>query len=123
MCLFLSYLGTHISRGRPIAALRRFVDYLIAKDVLDAAHDIDVGKAESELRSLRSRRGPPLYQRPQVPAQLARLITYYDELEPPDPDQPDTARLHLELLRNRAFMHTLYATGGRVSTAGGMKPR
>ena len=95
-----------------VAALRRFVDYLIAEDLLD---DIDVGKAESKLRSLRSRRGAPPYQRPQVSAQLSRLIAYYDELAPPDPDQPDAARLNLELLRNRALMHTLYATGGRVS--------
>ena len=95
-----------------VAALRRFVDYLIAEDQLD---EMDVGKAESKLRSLRSRRGAPPYARPTVPAQLSRLIAYYDELEPPDPDQPDAARLHLELLRNRAFMHTLYATGGRVS--------
>jgi site-specific recombinase XerD len=97
-----------------LSALKRFVDYLLAEDVLDD-NALDMGKAQAKLRSLKSRRGAPPYRRPTIAPELARLVTYYDTVEEPHAEESDADRLRLELLRNRAFMHTLYATGGRVS--------
>ncbi|NJM40228.1 MAG: tyrosine-type recombinase/integrase [Anaerolineae bacterium] len=97
-----------------VSALMRFVDYLLAEDVLDD-QALDMGKAQAKLRSLKSRRGTPPYRRPVIAPEFARLVTYYDDIEEPVVDESDAERLRLELLRNRAFMHTLYATGGRVS--------
>jgi site-specific recombinase XerD len=97
-----------------VSALKRFVDYLLAEDVLDD-NALDMGKAQAKLRSLKSWRSAPLYRRPNIAPELARLVTYYDTVEEPDIGESDSERLRLELLRNRAFMQTLYATGGRVS--------
>jgi integrase/recombinase XerD len=97
-----------------ISALVRFVEFLLAEDVLDD-HALDMSKAQAKLKNLKSRRGTPPYRRPTIAPELARLITYYDSIAEPDANEPDVERLRLELLRNRAFMHTLYSTGGRVS--------
>jgi site-specific recombinase XerD len=97
-----------------VSALKRFVDYLLAEDVLDD-NVLDMSKAQAKLRSLKSWRSATPYHRPTIAPEIARLVTYYDTVEEPDKDESDADRLRLELLRNRAFMHTLYATGGRVS--------
>jgi len=105
---------TASTRRLYVAALKRFVDFRIAEDRLDDI-DMDVGKAEAELRSLRSKRGAAPYHRPAIAPELAWLITYYDDVPLPDPDERDAERLTLEQFRNRALMHTLYASGGRIS--------
>ncbi len=51
-----------------------------------------------------------------VPEQMPRIITYYDNL--PLPEDLSTKRAqneYLNILRNRAIMHTLYSSAGRIS--------
>ncbi len=69
-----------------------------------------------ELSSQPSRSGPP-----SPPEHIEELIYYYDTLEPPkalqkpDVDAERIKRWELTRLRNRALLHTLAETGGRIS--------
>lgn len=69
-----------------------------------------------ELRSRSRRSGPP-----QPPDHIEELIYYFDQLRrPPHLDKPDVdpervRRWELTRLRNRALLHALAETGGRIS--------
>ncbi len=98
-----------------LVSLRRLLQWMDANDMLPAG--FNRAKAEAKLRVSRgdARAG---YRHRAVDPDLPRIITYYDEQPLPEPDDESNKRSkmkRLELLRDRAIMHTLYASAGRVS--------
>ncbi|BCX03184.1 MAG: tyrosine recombinase XerD [Candidatus Roseilinea sp.] len=104
-----------------LASLRRLLEWMDAHDLLPAG--FNRAKAEAKLRVSRgdARAG---YRHRAIDPDLPRIITYYDEQPLPEPDGKSNERhwrrwrsttKRLELLRDRAIMHTLYASAGRVS--------
>lgn len=82
--------------------------------------DFKLAKAKrivaDEIRSRPQKSGPP-----QPPEYIEEVIYYYDtqplpkHLRKPDVDQERVQRWELTRLRNRALLHTLAETGGRIS--------
>ncbi len=95
-----------------LTALRRLLEWLEAEDLLPG--DFSRARAIARLKTAqgKARMG---YRHRQPDPELPRIVTYYDSLPLPSPTDPTSARRHLELLRDRAIMHTLYASAGRVS--------
>ncbi len=97
-----------------LSALRRFLTWLDAKDLLAA--DFQLGKAQNRLKAAQSQKSSTPYKHRRVDPELPRIITYYDKLSlPPQSDDWRTRVERLKILRARAIVHTLYASGGRVS--------
>jgi integrase/recombinase XerD len=95
-----------------LAAARRFLVWLDAHDYLDP--ELSVPKAQNRLAAVRgkSRRASEVARA--VDPELPRIVTYYDRQ--PLPSKSAKNRLkRLRLLRDRAIVHTLYASAGRVS--------
>jgi len=61
--------------------------------------------------------------RENVDPELPRVVTYYDELPLPEGDDWPSRRERLKILRARAIVHTLYASGGRVSEVASLTRR
>lgn len=95
-----------------LSALRRLLQWLDANDQLPPG--FNRAKAEAKLRVSRgeARAG---YRHRAVDPDLPRLVTFYDDQPLPDRGDARAALRRLELLRDRAIMHTLYASAGRVS--------
>lgn len=98
-----------------LSALRRLLQWMDANDKLPTG--FNRAKAEAKLRVSRgdARAG---YRHRAVDPDLPRIIAYYDEQplpEPGDESNKSSRTKRLELLRDRAIMHTLYASAGRVS--------
>ena len=101
-----------------IAGIQNWFQFLDDHGWLPA--DFKLAKAEriirDELRSQPSRSGPP-----SPPEHIEEVIYYYDSLQPPkslqkpDANQDRLRRWELTRLRNRALLHTLAETGGRIS--------
>lgn len=103
-----------------LAALQRFLVWLDAADALPLSFHL--GKAQRRLQAARG--GQKMRYRHRRPdPELPRIVTYYDDLAPPAEAREDPAqarRARLTLLRNRALVHTLYASAGRVSEVAGL---
>jgi len=94
-----------------LASLRRLLTWMDANDLLT---DFNRAKAEAKLKAARSdaRAG---YRHRQPDPDLPRVISYYDQQPLPEPQNKRSICQRLEILRDRAIMHTLYASAGRVS--------
>lgn len=95
-----------------LAAARRFLIWLDAHDYLAAT--FSVPKAQNRLVAVRGRSRRPSEVARAVDPELPRIVIYYDRLVLPS----KTAKNRLDrlrLLRDRAIVHTLYASAGRVS--------
>jgi site-specific recombinase XerD len=95
-----------------LAVVKRFLIWLDANDHLTAS--FQVGKAVNRLRATRGNRRIAKAGREPDPG-LARIVTYYDGIPLPSPDEKRGQIKRLEILRARAIVHTLYASAGRVS--------
>jgi integrase len=98
-----------------VQSLIRFVQWL---DVNDRLPGFNLTKATLQLRLARGRDHTPAYTPREADPDMPLVVDYYDELELPPctPDMvPIERRQRLELLRNRALMHTFLATGARLS--------
>jgi integrase len=101
-----------------IAGIQNWFQFLDDHGWLPAAFKL--AKAEriikDELRSQPPHSGPP-----SPPEHIEEVIYYYDTQQPPktlqkpDIDQERVRRWELTRLRNRALLHTLAETGGRIS--------
>ena len=100
------------SQENYLAAVKRFLIWLDANDRLPSG--FQVGKAVNRLRATRGNRRIAKAGREPDPG-LARIVTYYDEIPLPSPDEKRGQIKRLEILRARAIVHTLYASAGRVS--------
>jgi len=96
-----------------LAAVRRFLTWLDAEDLLPEGFQL--GKAQSRLKVALGERGHVPYKHRRVDPELPRVVTYYDELPLPEGDSWRERQKRLSILRARAIVHTLYASGGRVS--------
>jgi site-specific recombinase XerD len=92
-----------------LSALRRFIAHRVTH-----GDQIDLVAAEVRLKDRRgkTREG---YKHKQAPAQLPDVVNYFDAEPSIQNNDKWTAQLKLEWLRNRALMHTLYASAGRIS--------
>ena len=100
------------SQENYLAAVKRFLIWLDANDHLPAG--FQVGKAVNRLKAARGTRRVTKAGREPDPG-LARIVTYYDEIPLPSPEEKHGQIKRLAILRARAIVHTLYASAGRVS--------
>jgi site-specific recombinase XerD len=100
------------SQENYIAAVKRFLIWLDANDYLPSG--FQVGKAVNRLKAARGGRRSVKIGREPDPG-VPRIVTYYDEIPLPSPDERRGQVKRLEILRARAIVHTLYASAGRVS--------
>jgi site-specific recombinase XerD len=107
------------TRRTYLSAVRRFLTWLDARDLLSPSFQL--GKAQSRLQAAQGeKRGIP-YKPPKVDPELPSVIGYYDKLKLPPESGSRPIRLErLKILRARAVVHTLYASGGRVSEVAGL---
>jgi site-specific recombinase XerD len=96
-----------------LSAVRRFLTWLDAKDLL--APNFQLGKAQSRLMAAQGKKARVPYKHRRVDPELPRVVTYYDKLPLPQGDDPQSQLERLKILRARAIVHTLYASGGRAS--------
>jgi len=100
------------SQENYLASVKRFLIWLDANDYLPAG--FQVGKAVNRLAAARGTRRVTKAGREPDPG-LPRIVTYYDAIALPPPDEKRSQTKRLEILRARAIVHTLYASAGRVS--------
>jgi site-specific recombinase XerD len=100
------------SQENYISAVKRFLIWLDANDKLPAG--FQVGKAVNRLKAARGTHRVAKAGREPDPG-VPRIVTFYDEVPLPSPDEKNGQRKRLEILRARAIVHTLYASAGRVS--------
>lgn len=97
-----------------VSALKRFLRYAVAMEWTGPQFDLGVA-----LEKLRTAAPSPAYRHRPIlmPDQrIPEIVLYYDRLPLPEPDgRPATWRRRLQILRNRAIVHCLYDTAGRVS--------
>jgi site-specific recombinase XerD len=105
--------SSRATRATYLAAIRRFLTWLDANDWL--AESFQLSKATSKLSAARGKRQHGAYQHRPVDPGIPLIVTYYDGLPLPPGESLPERRRRLILLRNRALVHTLYASGGRVS--------
>ena len=115
---FYLWLSERYARGSVttyLNAARRFLHWLDAHDELPEGFQL--GKALSRLKVAQGHRRRS-YQHRRVDPDLPQVVLYYDKIELPEAAEGEgwkTKQDRLILLRNRAIVHTLYASGGRVS--------
>jgi site-specific recombinase XerD len=95
-----------------LAAARRFLTWLDAHDLLSA--ELSVAKANNRLKAVLGRARRQSDTAKAVDPDLPDVVNYYDGLALP-PRRNDAYNKRLRILRNRAIVHTLYASAGRVS--------
>lgn len=119
---FYYWLGAEYKSQQTIrtylSATRRFLTWLDARDLL--APDFQLGKAHNRLKAAQGRRAAAPYKHRQIDPELPRVVTYYDNLPLPPGDDAPVRLERLKILRARAIVHTLYASGGRVSEVAGL---
>ena len=101
-----------------LAAAHRFLRWLDIHDLLRP--DFQFTKAEHRLKEARSGRKASAYTHRRIDPDIPAIVTYYDNLELPPGDTWKRRQDRLILLRNRAIVHTLYASAGRVSEVAGL---
>ncbi len=100
------------SQENYLAAVKRFLIWLDANDYLSSG--FQVGKAVNRLKAARGSRRTVRAGREPDPG-IPRIVTYYDAIPLPAPDEKRGQIKRLQILRARAIVHTLYASAGRVS--------
>lgn len=99
-----------------LAALNRFLIWLDAGEYLPP--NFHLSKAQNRLKAVRGSKETARYRHRRPDPELPRILAYYDGLSLPKVEIDYTKRL--TILRNRAIVHTLYASAGRVSEVAGL---
>jgi site-specific recombinase XerD len=94
-----------------ITALTRWLEWMDADDRLPK--DFNRPKAHAKYKTTRGKERGGYHYRT-ADERLPEVIAYYDEMELPPNDKNNRSK-RLEIRRAKAIMHTLYASGGRVS--------
>ncbi len=96
-----------------LSAVRRFLGWLDARELL--GEGFQLSKAQNRLKAAQGNRRTIPYKHRRVDPELPALVSYYDKLPLPEGDDRLSRLERLKILRARAIVHTLYASGGRVS--------
>jgi integrase/recombinase XerD len=96
-----------------LSAVRRFLTWLDARELLSA--EFQFSKAQSRLKIAQGKRSRSPYKHRRVDPELPKIVNYYDGLSLPQADTRKNELERLKILRARAIVHVLYASGGRVS--------
>ncbi len=96
-----------------LSAVRRFLTWLDARELLSG--EFQLSKAQSRLKAAQGKRSRPPYKHRRVDPELPKIVTYYDQWSLPQADSRQNQLQRLKILRARAIVHVLYASGGRVS--------
>lgn len=96
-----------------LSAVRRFLSWLDARELLAA--EFQLSKAQNRLEAAQGNRKRIPYKHKRVDPELPALVSYYDNLPLPEGESRRIRVERLNILRARAIVHTLYASGGRVS--------
>ena len=96
-----------------LSAVRRFLGWLDARELL--AETFQLSKAQNRLKAALGNRKRIPYTHKRVDPELPALVSYYDKLPLPEGTGRRIQVERLNILRARAIVHTLYASGGRVS--------
>jgi site-specific recombinase XerD len=114
---FYSWLGKEYSsqqtRRTYLSAVRRFLTWLDARDRLSPTFQL--GKAQNRLKAAQGTKGRIPYKHRRVDPEIPQIVVYYDKLPLPQGEDWKNRQERLKILRARAIVHTLYASGGRVS--------
>lgn len=96
--------------GTYIAATRAFVRYLDRRRWLPAGTSFE--RMAGDLRAVQGR--APSYRTPRIDSRLPLIVLAAEQAElPPPSDEHMKQQKRLELLRDRAVLHTLFSTGLR----------
>ncbi|MBI4675020.1 MAG: tyrosine-type recombinase/integrase [Chloroflexi bacterium] len=101
---------SRFSQRTYLASARAFLNYALGEDWLPESFSLE--RARAKLRNIKKRGSYPI---PRPDPALPRLIAYFDEMPLPEGDNEKTKRARLQILRNRAFVHLLYSSAGRLS--------
>lgn len=101
---------SRFSQRTYMASVNAFLTYALAKDWLPEKFSLE--RARARLKNVKRRSSYPI---PRPDPALPRLIAFLDEMPLPEGDDPKTKRARLQVLRNRAFVHLLYSSAGRLS--------
>lgn len=96
-----------------LSAVRRFLGWLDARELL--SESFQLSKAQNRLKAAQGNRKRIPYTHKRVDPELPALVFYYDKLPLPEGKGRRIQVERLNILRARAIVHTLYASGGRVS--------
>ena len=96
-----------------LSAVRRFFSWLDARELL--AESFQLSKAQNRLKAAQGNRKRIPYTHKRVDPELPALVSYYDKLPLLEGEGRRIQIERLTILRARAIVHTLYASGGRVS--------
>ena len=91
-----------------VAGVRAFFRFLARRRLLAA--DLSFEELRDNLREVMGRTS---YKTPRIDPRLATIVTYVDQLELPPAGPNGSGQARLELLRDRALIRTLFATGMR----------
>jgi site-specific recombinase XerD len=94
-----------------LAGAVRFVEWLDANSLLPGS--ITSSRMRLILKDARGRRRVGYKTQP-IKEAVPQVIAHYDQLPLPPPKTPRQTRQRLAILRNRALVHTLFATGLRA---------
>ena len=115
---FYLWLCDHYARrsvATYMASVRRFMHWLNAHDQIPESFRLS--RALDKLKEVQGHRRQA-YQHRRVDPDIPKIVLYYDKLPLPGVQAEGgwkSRQDRLILLRNRAIVHTLYASGGRVS--------
>jgi site-specific recombinase XerD len=101
-----------------VAAVTAFLRYLELRRGDISLLTFEVDRARARLGKLEAHY-PPLH----LPEQMPRVIVYYDNLPLPEGNTPRIQQQRLNLLRNRAILHVLYSSAGRISEIASLNRR
>ncbi len=114
---FYYWLSTEYSSQQTtrtyLSAVRRFLGWLDARELL--ADNFQLSKAQNRLKAAQGNKRSIPYKHKRVDPELPALVSYYDNLPIPSGEGRRARIERLNILRARAIVHTLYASGGRVS--------
>lgn len=96
-----------------VSALKRFLRYAVAMEWTSPQFDLTVALEKARAAAPSGYRLRPVLMPDQ---RIPEIVLYYDRQPLPEPDgKLATRRRRLQILRNRAIVHCLYDTAGRVS--------
>lgn len=106
----LKYSAT--TRQLYVTALKQFLYWLEAEGL--SPQGFGRAKCEDKLRASRGKRARAAYEHRAPDQDLMTIVEHLDQFPTPPSKARDSRRLTLELLRNRALIHVLRCSGGRV---------